>query len=142
MFVKNWEYQLTAICCHGTGCIGLFCPCFLFGKNAEFLGSGTLTGSCATHFVLWALFNSLCCLLTDGLFFGFPGCFVACYACGYRQALRSKYNLQVWHLHLCSRYSLFICYKFWFLPHFHAFKLPGHRKHNYLLSSYLATWKL
>ncbi|KAF3947023.1 hypothetical protein CMV_026788 [Castanea mollissima] len=75
-------------------CIGLFCPCFLFGKNAEFLGSGTLMGSCATHFVLWALFNSLCCLLTEGIFFGFPGCFVACYACGYRQALRSKYNLQ------------------------------------------------
>ncbi|KAF3947024.1 hypothetical protein CMV_026788 [Castanea mollissima] len=81
--IKNYE-----------GCIGLFCPCFLFGKNAEFLGSGTLMGSCATHFVLWALFNSLCCLLTEGIFFGFPGCFVACYACGYRQALRSKYNLQ------------------------------------------------
>ncbi|WMV52547.1 hypothetical protein MTR67_045932 [Solanum verrucosum] len=25
---------------------------------------------------------------------GLPGCFVACYACGYRKTLRSKYNLQ------------------------------------------------
>ncbi|XP_059428810.1 protein PLANT CADMIUM RESISTANCE 10 isoform X1 [Corylus avellana] len=75
-------------------CVGLSCPCLLFGKNAEFLGSGTLIGSCMTHFVLWALFNSLCCLLTDGVFLPLPGCFVACYACGYRRALRSKYNLQ------------------------------------------------
>ncbi|KAM1534676.1 hypothetical protein ACFX1Z_013763 [Malus domestica] len=77
-----------------TGCVGLFCPCFLFGKNAEFLGSGTLLGSCMTHFILWALVNTACCLLTEGLFLGIPGCFVACYACGYRSALRTKYNLQ------------------------------------------------
>ncbi|XP_024191653.1 protein PLANT CADMIUM RESISTANCE 10 isoform X2 [Rosa chinensis] len=76
------------------GCIGLFCPCYLFGKNAEFLGSGTLMGSCTTHFILWVLVNTVCCLLTDGLILGIPGCFVACYACGYRRALRSKYNLQ------------------------------------------------
>ncbi|XP_016481492.1 protein PLANT CADMIUM RESISTANCE 10 [Nicotiana tabacum] len=74
--------------------IGLLCPCFLFGKNAEFLGSGTLVGSCTTHFILWALFNTICCFLTEGILLGLPGCFVACYACGYRRTLRSKYNLQ------------------------------------------------
>ncbi|XP_004303853.1 PREDICTED: protein PLANT CADMIUM RESISTANCE 10-like isoform 1 [Fragaria vesca subsp. vesca] len=36
-------------------------------------------GSCTTHFLLWVLVNTVCCLLT---------------ACGYRRALRSKYNLQ------------------------------------------------
>lgn len=89
--------RLSADCSlsHGTGCVGFFCPCFLFGKNAEFLGSGTLTGSCLTHFVLWALFNSVCCLLTDGTLLALPGFFISCYACGYRRALRSKYNLQV-----------------------------------------------
>ncbi|XP_022152000.1 protein PLANT CADMIUM RESISTANCE 10 isoform X1 [Momordica charantia] len=73
--------------------IGLFCPCFLFGKNAEVLGSRTMFGSCATHFILWALTNAVCCLLTDGVLWNVPGCFVACYACGYRKELRSKYNL-------------------------------------------------
>lgn len=76
------------------GCIGFFCPCFLFAKNAEFLGSGTLAGSCMTHLIFWALVNTVCCLLSDGTLLGLPGCFVACYACGYRRALRSKYNLQ------------------------------------------------
>ncbi|XP_062167855.1 protein PLANT CADMIUM RESISTANCE 10 isoform X2 [Alnus glutinosa] len=75
-------------------CVGLSCPCLLFGKNAELLGSGTLIGSCMTHFVLWALFNSLCCLLTNGVLLELPGCFIAFYACGYRRTLRSKYNLQ------------------------------------------------
>ncbi|XP_041025896.1 protein PLANT CADMIUM RESISTANCE 10 [Juglans microcarpa x Juglans regia] len=75
-------------------CVGFFCPCFLFGKNAEFLGSGTLIGSCMTHFILWALFNSVCCLLTDGTLLALPGFFISCYACGYRRALRSEYNLQ------------------------------------------------
>lgn len=82
---------------HCSGCIGLLFPCYLFGKNAEFLGSGSFLGSCMSYFVLWGLANTLCCLLTDGILLGFPGCFVACYACGYRRALRSKYNLQVWH---------------------------------------------
>lgn len=75
------------------GCIGCLCPCYLFGKNAEFLGSGTFMGSCVTHFILWSLVNTACCLLTDGLFLGLPGCLVSCYACGYRNTLRSKYNL-------------------------------------------------
>ncbi|XP_074561258.1 cell number regulator 5 [Curcuma longa] len=75
-------------------CVGTVCPCFLFGKNAEFLGSGTLAGSCMTHFILWGLVNSLCCLFTGGLLAGVPGSMVACYACGYRKTLRAKYNLQ------------------------------------------------
>ena len=77
------------------GCIGFFCPCFLFAKNAEFLGSGTLVGSCMTHLIFWALVNTVCCFLSDGILLGLPGCFVACYACGYRRALRSKYNIEV-----------------------------------------------
>lgn len=88
---------LTAVCYFCSGCVGLFFPCFLFGKNAEYLGSGTLMGSCMTHFLLCALLNTVCCLLTDGVLLGLPGCFVASYACGYRRALRSKYNLPVRH---------------------------------------------
>ncbi|KAK4431993.1 protein PLANT CADMIUM RESISTANCE 10 [Sesamum alatum] len=74
--------------------MGLFCPSHLFGMNAEFLGSGTLRGSCMTHFILFTLINALCCLLTEGISFGLPGCLIAPYACGYRRTLRSKYNLQ------------------------------------------------
>ena len=91
----------------GAGFVGLFCPCFLFGKNAELLGSRTMFGSCATHFILWALTNTVCCLLTDGLFLNLPGCVLACYACGYRKALRSKYNLPVLYRTLIT-FSLFI----------------------------------
>ncbi|XP_068467577.1 protein PLANT CADMIUM RESISTANCE 10 isoform X2 [Phaseolus vulgaris] len=89
---KCWFWVLTSYHIH-FGCIGCLCPCFLFGKNAEFLGSGTFLGSCVTHFILWSVVNTACCLLTDGLFLGLPGCLVSCYACGYRKALRSKYNL-------------------------------------------------
>lgn len=78
-----------------TGCIGTICPCFLFGKNAEFLGSGTLAGSCMTHLILYGLVNCFCCLFSGGILLGFPGTMVACYACGYRKALRTKYNLEV-----------------------------------------------
>ncbi|KAL0339889.1 UNVERIFIED_CONTAM: protein PLANT CADMIUM RESISTANCE 10 [Sesamum radiatum] len=78
-------------------CIGLVCPCYLFGKNAEVLGSGTLMGSCTMHFILWALVNTFCCMLPEGFMLGIPGCFVACYACGYRKILRSKYNLELRH---------------------------------------------
>uniref|UniRef100_A0A0E0MUE3 Cell number regulator 5 n=1 Tax=Oryza rufipogon TaxID=4529 RepID=A0A0E0MUE3_ORYRU len=73
--------------------IGATCPCFLFGRNAQFLGSGTLAGSCTTHCMLWGLLTSLCCVFTGGLVLAVPGSAVACYACGYRQALRAKYNL-------------------------------------------------
>ncbi|XXG49203.1 hypothetical protein AAC387_Pa02g3451 [Persea americana] len=108
----QWSSGICA-CCDDmqSCCIGLVCPCFLFGKNAEVLGSGTLVGSCMTHFILWGLVNGLCCLLTDGILLGLPGSLVACYACGYRRALRTKYNLQeapcgdlVTHLfcHLCA----------------------------------------
>lgn len=76
-------------------CVGLFCPCYIFGKNAELLGSGTFAGPCLTHCISWALVNTICCFATNGALLGLPGCFVSCYACGYRKSLRAKYNLQV-----------------------------------------------
>ncbi|KAL5707574.1 hypothetical protein ACHQM5_018463 [Ranunculus cassubicifolius] len=92
----QWTSGICACCddIHSC-CIGVICPCYLFGKNAEYLGSGTLVGSCMTHCILWGLVNALCCLLTGGgALIGLPGgCFVACYACGYRRTLRAKYNL-------------------------------------------------
>ncbi|KAJ9565395.1 hypothetical protein OSB04_001361 [Centaurea solstitialis] len=75
--------------------VGTICPWFLFGKNAESLESGgSFMASCTTHFIICGLLNSCCCLLTGGLLLGFPGCFTACYACGYRKSLRTKYNLR------------------------------------------------
>lgn len=97
------------------GCIGATCPCFLFGKNAQFLGSGTLAGSCTTHCMLWGLLTSFCCLCTGGLVLAVPGSAVACYACGYRQALRTKYNLPVRSLNLCQSVVI-LCCSFFSLP--------------------------
>ena len=110
-------YFLSFFC---SGCIGLVCPCFLFGKNAEFLGSGTLIGSCTTHFVMWALVNTVCCLLTDGILLGLPGCFISCYACSYRSELRLKYNLQLSHFiclpsMMCLMIEVLKCFFCWLI---------------------------
>ncbi|CAH2058580.1 unnamed protein product, partial [Thlaspi arvense] len=91
--LKKWFENAFLFRMH-TGCIGLFCPCYIFGKNAELLGSGTFAGPCLTHCMSWALVNTVCCFATNGVLLGLPGCFVSCYACGYRRSLRSKYNLQ------------------------------------------------
>ncbi|EOA27947.1 hypothetical protein CARUB_v10024118mg [Capsella rubella] len=97
------------------GCIGLFCPCYIFGKNAESLGSGTFAGPCLTHCISWALVNTICCFATNGVLLGLPGCFVSCYACGYRRSLRTKYNLQVritqWTHVMCVvfHWSVWLC---------------------------------
>ncbi|RAL48587.1 hypothetical protein DM860_000907 [Cuscuta australis] len=92
---QQWSSGICACFDDPQSClVGLLCPCYLFGKNAEFLGSGTLAGSCLIHFILWALVNTFCCVLTEGMPLGLPGCLVACYASGYRRTLRSKYNLQ------------------------------------------------
>ena len=53
------------------------------------------------HCMLWGLLTSLCCVFTGGLVLAVPGSAVACYACGYRSALRTKYNLPVCTLNLC-----------------------------------------
>ncbi|CAH1445815.1 unnamed protein product [Lactuca virosa] len=91
--------------------VGSVCPCFLFGKNAEFLESNSFMGPCTTHFIMCGVINTFCCFITGGLILAFPGCFTSCYACGYRKALRAKFNLQeapcgdfVTHLccHLCA----------------------------------------
>nr|XP_025699843.1 protein PLANT CADMIUM RESISTANCE 10 isoform X1 [Arachis hypogaea] len=90
----QWSSGICACCDDMQSCfIGFICPCFLFGKNAEFLGSGTFLGSCVTHFLLWSLVNTACCFLTDGLCLALPGCLVSCYACHYRKTLRTKFDL-------------------------------------------------
>lgn len=108
---RNWDCCFHEYLNMPPGCIGLFFPCFLFGKNAEFLGSGTLVGSCITHFILWAFVNTLCCVLSQGCLLALPGCFVSCYACGYRKTLRSRYNLQVFYAFIQFRFY-HICFLF------------------------------
>ncbi|XP_009141955.1 protein PLANT CADMIUM RESISTANCE 10 isoform X2 [Brassica rapa] len=88
------HWNLLRFVCGCIGFIGLFCPCYIFGKNAELLGSGKFAGPCLTHCISWALVNTICCFATNGVLLGLPGCFVSCYACGYRRSLRTKYNLQ------------------------------------------------
>ncbi|XP_072985979.1 cell number regulator 5 isoform X2 [Typha latifolia] len=90
----QWSSGICACCDDMQSCyLGALCPCYLFGKNAEFLGSGTLAGSCMTHCILWGLITSLCCVCTGGMMSALSSV-VACYACGYRRTLRDKFNLQ------------------------------------------------
>ncbi|XP_021751187.1 cell number regulator 5-like [Chenopodium quinoa] len=88
----QWSSGICA-CCDDTPscCIGTFCPCYLFAKNAEFLGSGTLAGPCVVHCMLWTLASSGCFLYC--ILLGLPGCLLSSYSCNYRRTLRTKYNL-------------------------------------------------
>ncbi|KAL4203275.1 hypothetical protein AMTRI_Chr01g103190 [Amborella trichopoda] len=90
----QWSSGICA-CCDDiqSCCMGFMCPCYVFGKNAEFLGSGSWIGPCMIHFVMWGLFNGLCCLLTEGLYLGFPLSPASFYTYSYRKAIREKYNL-------------------------------------------------
>ncbi|ERM99047.1 hypothetical protein AMTR_s00101p00073580 [Amborella trichopoda] len=92
----QWSSGICA-CCDDiqSCCMGFMCPCYVFGKNAEFLGSGSWIGPCMIHFVMWGLFNGLCCLLTEGLYLGFPLSPASFYTYSYRKAIREKYNLPV-----------------------------------------------
>ncbi|XP_056692342.1 protein PLANT CADMIUM RESISTANCE 10 isoform X1 [Spinacia oleracea] len=91
----QWSSGICACCDDSTSCcIGIFCPCYLFAKNAEFLGSETLVGPCMAHCMLWALASSLSCLYC--VLLGLPGCLLSCYACNYRRILRTKYNLPLY----------------------------------------------
>ncbi|KAJ4782576.1 Plant cadmium resistance protein [Rhynchospora pubera] len=88
-------------------CLGTLCPCVLYGKNAEFLGSGTASGSCTTHCLLWGLLAGVSCILTGGvLLVLMPGCTIACCASQHRRALREKYNLPE---QPCNDYCTHLC---------------------------------
>ncbi|KAK9170619.1 hypothetical protein Syun_002759 [Stephania yunnanensis] len=90
----QWNSGICACCDDPQSCcIGLLCPCYVYGRNAEILGSGSFVGSCLAHCILWGGSTALCCLVTDGILLGLSGCVVGGYAYRYRRALRSKYNL-------------------------------------------------
>ncbi|KAK9156526.1 hypothetical protein Scep_003100 [Stephania cephalantha] len=90
----QWNSGICACCDDPQSCcIGLVCPCYVYGRNAEILGSGSFIGSCLAHCILWGGSTALCCLVTDGILLGLSGCVVGGYAYRYRRALRSKYNL-------------------------------------------------
>lgn len=73
-------------------CLGLWCPCILFGRNVEMLEGRPFVGPCILHFLLWGVLAFGCS--SYGLPLGILGSCVSCYACGYRKGLRTKYNLE------------------------------------------------
>ncbi|KAJ3693760.1 hypothetical protein LUZ60_009240 [Juncus effusus] len=89
-------------------CLGTICPCILFAKNAEKLGSDSSPGrSCASHCLLWGLLAGLSCVLTGGvLLVLMPGFTVACCASKHRRALREKYTLPETP---CNDYCTHLC---------------------------------
>ncbi|KAJ3686863.1 hypothetical protein LUZ61_016027 [Rhynchospora tenuis] len=88
-------------------CLGTLCPCVLYGKNAEFLGSSTESVSCTTHCLSWGLLAGVSCILTGGvLLVLMPGCTIACCASQHRRALREKYNLPE---QPCNDYCTHLC---------------------------------
>jgi len=90
-----WSSGICACCDDMQSClIGFCCPCVLFGKNVEFLEGRSWTGPCLVHFLLWSVVTGICCSITEGSLVGLLCSLVSCYACGYRRAVRAKYNLE------------------------------------------------
>ena len=59
-----------------SGCVGLLCPCVVFGWNVE-----QLEGDCCCPCIMHVLCTAVGC--------------ISCYASGYRTRIRAKYNLVV-----------------------------------------------
>ncbi|KAH7284747.1 hypothetical protein KP509_34G068700 [Ceratopteris richardii] len=75
-------------------CLGLWCPCILFGRNVEVLEGRPWTGPCLMHALLLSVAAGIGYSLTHGTLLGLLVSCVPCYACGYRKILRTKYNLE------------------------------------------------
>ncbi|KAJ7954296.1 Plant cadmium resistance 2 [Quillaja saponaria] len=67
-------------CCSDieTCCLGIWCPCVMFGRNAEIIDRGT-SSCCAQGTIVYLLDM-----------FTYLGC---CYTCTYRKKLRKQYGL-------------------------------------------------
>lgn len=91
----RWSSGICA-CCDDMNscCLGLWCPCVLFGRNVELLEGRQWTGPCLMHILLWGIATGIGCSLTHGTMLGLLGSCVPCYACGYRKMLRAKYDLE------------------------------------------------
>ncbi|KAH9571094.1 hypothetical protein CY35_02G074600 [Sphagnum magellanicum] len=91
-------------------CLGCWCPCVLFGRNVEMLEGRPWLRPSMEHVLLWGIPFAVCCALSNTAIGLLVAC-VPCYACRFRRALRSKYNLEdapcgdlITHLccHMCA----------------------------------------